>query len=203
MIHKDLSPREHEIVDLCIQGLTNEAIAHTLGLSVGTVNTYWLRIRIKVGGSGRTDTVVRVIKDRAERILEKVNSEQKELATLLALKERELFHLRALLSVTQGQIQSTIWTTDRDLKIQAHSQIEKIHLALAESTGKSVQDIFKTQDLEHPVVAAHLRALEGHESTQRLTGDYSNLNLHVMPLWDETDGKAVVGCISILTSAEP
>ena len=58
----ELSPRESQIVDLAIQGLTNEAIAISLEISVGTVNTYWLRIRLKVGGVGRTDTVARVIK---------------------------------------------------------------------------------------------------------------------------------------------
>ncbi len=61
-----LSPREAEIVGLAILGHTNEGIAHELGLSVGTVNTYWLRIRIKVGGLGRTDTVARVIKERTD-----------------------------------------------------------------------------------------------------------------------------------------
>ena len=69
MTTKELSPREDEILELCVQGLTNDAIAHRLGISVGTVNTYWLRIRMKVGGSGRTDTVVRIIKDRAEKAL--------------------------------------------------------------------------------------------------------------------------------------
>ncbi|MEX2244727.1 MAG: helix-turn-helix transcriptional regulator [Fimbriimonadaceae bacterium] len=41
----ELSPRESEIADLAIRGLTNDAIALQLDLSVGTVNTYWLRIR--------------------------------------------------------------------------------------------------------------------------------------------------------------
>src|SRR5207237_352667 len=79
---KDLSPREKEIVELCVEGLTNEAIAHRLGLSVGTVNTYWLRIKLKVGGTGRTDTVVRIIKDRAELALRENNVERKGLAEM-------------------------------------------------------------------------------------------------------------------------
>ena len=38
-----------EIVQLCVEGLTNDGIANRLGLSVGTVNTYWLRIELKGG----------------------------------------------------------------------------------------------------------------------------------------------------------
>lgn len=73
MITASLSRREGEIIELAIQGHTNEGIAIQLGLSVGTVNTYWLRIRLKVGGFGRTDTVVKVMKkviqERAEEAL--------------------------------------------------------------------------------------------------------------------------------------
>src|SRR5271165_4900091 len=83
-----LSPRESEIVELCVEGLTNEAIAHKLGLSVGTVNTYWLRIKLKVGGTGKTDTVVRVIKERAERALRDANVERKGLSEIVAEKEK-------------------------------------------------------------------------------------------------------------------
>src|SRR3954469_23084107 len=96
---KDLSPREEEIVQLCVEGLTNEAIAHRLGLSVGTVNTYWLRIKLKVGGSGRTDTVVKVIRERAELALREANVERKDLADMVAEKERGVLDLRAALAL--------------------------------------------------------------------------------------------------------
>src|ERR1700722_6790580 len=116
MSTKELSPREEEILELCVQGLTNDAIATKLGISVGTINTYWLRIRLKVGGSGRTDTVVRVIKDRAERALRDANVERQELSHIVAEKEREGLELRAalaLLHLAMDQIKSTVWATDR------------------------------------------------------------------------------------------
>lgn len=53
-----LSPREGQIIELCAEGLTNEGLAHRLGLSIGTINTYWLRIKLKVGGKRKTDTVI-------------------------------------------------------------------------------------------------------------------------------------------------
>ncbi len=87
---RELSPREAEIIGLCVEGLTNEAIAQRLGLSLGTVNTYWVRIKLKVGGQGKTDTVVRIIKERAERALVDADLERARLAEL----EREVRELK-------------------------------------------------------------------------------------------------------------
>lgn len=44
-----LSERERSILDLAIEGLKDRAIADKLGISKGTVGTYWTRIRRKVG----------------------------------------------------------------------------------------------------------------------------------------------------------
>src|SRR5512140_2785578 len=120
MATRELSPREEQIVALCVEGLTNDGIADRLGLSVGTVNTYWLRIKLKVGGLGRTDTVVRVIKERAERALRDANVERKGLMDMVETHERIVLEHRAALALLQlamDQIKSTVWATDRDLKI--------------------------------------------------------------------------------------
>lgn len=203
---KDLSPREDEILGLCVQGLTNEAIAHQLGLSVGTVNTYWLRIRLKVGGSGRTDTVARIIKERAELALRESNVERADLVTLLRDKEHELLNLRAalaLLNLAMDQIQSTVWATDAELRIQliANGEYPATHFGVSWEVGKSVYQIFKTEDPQHPAIAAHLLALTGQESAQRLTGEFKNMSIRVLPLFDEADPTVVIGCIAILNSA--
>ena len=205
MTVKELSPREDEILELCVQGFTNDAIAHKLGISVGTVNTYWLRIRMKVGGSGRTDTVVRIIKDRAEKALRESNVERADLAALLVSKERDLLDLRAalaLLNMAMDQIKSTVWATDEDLKIHiiANGEFPAMHFGVLWEVGKSVQEIFKTNDPNHPAIHAHLEALKGHESTQQLKGEFSKLNLRVLPLRDETEPSLIIGCISILNS---
>src|SRR5271155_4635896 len=99
MATRDLSPREEEIVELCVLGLTNEAIAQRLGLSVGTVNTYWLRIKLKVGGAGRTDTVVRVIRERAEKALRASDDNREVLAEMLAEKQHGELEARAALAL--------------------------------------------------------------------------------------------------------
>src|SRR5205814_1022225 len=115
-----LSPREEDIVELSVHGLTNDGIAQKLGISLGTVNTHWLRIRLKVGGSGRTDTVAKVIKERAERALRDANVERQELVAHMAEREEGLLELRAALALLQlamDQIKSTVWATDADLMI--------------------------------------------------------------------------------------
>ncbi len=203
MATRDLSPREEEIVELCVEGLTNDAIANHLGLSVGTVNTYWLRIKLKVGGQGRTDTVVRVIKDRAERALRDANVERKELSQIVADKEHGVLELRAALALLQlamDQIKSTVWATDNKLSIHvlANGEFPATHFGVRWEVGKTVYQIFKTKDDADLGVAAHLAALRGVETEVRLVGEFANMFLRVVPLIDEAGD--VMGCISILNS---
>ena len=203
MATRELSPREEEIVELCTEGLTNDAIAHQLGISVGTVNTYWLRIKLKVGGLGRTDTVVRVIKERAERALRDANVERKGLTDMVEEKERSVLELRAalaLLHLAMDQIKSTVWATDKDLCIHvlANGEFPSTHFGVRWEVGKTVYDIFKTTDPADRAVAAHLSAVAGNESETRLEGDFTNMFLRVIPLKDEAGD--VMGCISILNS---
>ena len=201
MATKELSPREEEIVELCVEGLTNEAIAHRLGLSVGTVNTYWLRIKLKVGGSGRTDTVVKVIRDRAEKALREANSERQQIADMIADKEQGYLELRAalaLLHLAMDQIKSTVWATDKDLVIHliANGIYPSTHFGVTWEVGKTVYEIFKTKDPADDAISAHLNALKGIQVETRLKGEFSKMLLKVLPLIDETG--EILGCISIL-----
>ena len=201
MATKELSPREEQIVGLCTDGLTNEAIAHQLGLSVGTINTYWLRIRLKVGGLGRTDSVVKVIKERAERALRSANVERTNIADIIAEKERAVVELRAalaLLHLAMSEIRSTVWATDKELRIQiiAGGELPSTHVGIKWEVGKTVYEIFKSNDPADPAVAAHLSALAGTENQVRLEGEFANMLLRVMPLADEAGD--IMGCVSIL-----
>ena len=203
MATRELSNREEQIVQLCVEGLTNDGIANRLGLSVGTVNTYWLRIKLKVGGAGRTDTVVRVIKERAERALRDANVERSGITEMIAEKERAVLELRAalaLLNLAMDQIKSTVWATDKDLSIHiiANGEFPATHFGVKWEVGKSVYDIFKTKDPANLGVAAHLEALKGSGTEVRLQGEFKNMLLRVLPLHDEA-GDAM-GCISILNS---
>jgi hypothetical protein len=202
--HKPLSPREEEIISLSVEGLTNDGIAHRLGISIGTVNTYWLRIKLKVGGLGRTDTVVRVIKDRAEKALRDSDENRKVLSEMLVRPHEELLETRAALALfhfAMEQITATVWATDEDLMIHilANGEFPSTHCGVKWEIGKTVYEIFKTKDVKDLAIAAHLEALKGNESEVRLTGEFANMLLRVMPLND--DAGENMGCISILNVA--
>lgn len=203
MAVRDLSPREEEIVALSVDGLTNDAIAHKLGISVGTVNTYWVRIKLKVGGVGRTDTVAKVIKERAERALRDANVERVGLTEMVVEKERSVLELKAalaLLHLAMDQIKSTVWATDKELCLHviANGEFPSTHFGVKWEVGKTVYDIFKSRDVHDPAVAAHLGAIDGKESEVRLGGEFANMFLRVLPLRDEAGD--VMGCISILNT---
>lgn len=198
---QSLSPRESQIVELAIDGLTNDGIASELGLSVGTVNTYWLRIRLKVGGVGRTDSVAKVITERAERALAEVNVNRQDLRDHIAEREHSLLEARAslaLLQLAMDQIKSTVWAIDMDLSIQILSNglMPSSHCGVVWETGKTVYEIFKSTNPGYAPIAAHLDALKGKEATLRLTGEFSKMLLRVIPLRDESEG--VIGCIGVM-----
>lgn len=206
MSPKELSPREEQIVELCVEGLTNEAIAHLLGISVGTVNTYWLRIKLKVGGQGRTDTVVRIIKEKAEKALRDANTERNSVVEVIAAKEQMVLEHRAALALLQlamDQIKSTVWATDRDLRIHvlANGEFTSVHFGVPWEIGRTVYEIFDSNDPKDFPIECHLSALEGHECASRLGGKFHNMFLRCIPLLDEQDD--VMGVISVLNIVAP
>lgn len=62
----ELSPREQQLIAMAGQGLTDTAIANRLGISEATVNTYWGRIRVKLGPHNRTELVAIALRDEYE-----------------------------------------------------------------------------------------------------------------------------------------
>lgn len=68
--HPDLSARENEVLELASRGSTDTAIAHRLGISEATVNTYWGRIRSKLGPMSRTELVALAIRTRHRQVVE-------------------------------------------------------------------------------------------------------------------------------------
>lgn len=191
---KTLSRREEEIIALCEEGMTNDGIAHRLGISIGTVNTYWIRIRLKVGGFGRTDTVARIVKDRATK-------EHEMLLQMLAENEKLLLQQRAtlaLLDLATNKSGSTVWATDNALNIAmiANGKMPSKISGVKWEVGKSVYEIFRTTDPNDQAVAAHLGALSGKPESVRLQSMFSNMILRTSPVYD--DAKIITGCVSML-----
>ena len=64
-----LSEREEQVLLLSTKGLTDKEIAKKLGLSIATVNTYWVRIRTKLGGANRAELVASALNRNTEETL--------------------------------------------------------------------------------------------------------------------------------------
>jgi len=79
---KPLSDREMEVILLSSEGLTDKEIAARLEVSLGTVHTYWTRIRQKSKGKTRTEMVSRFLQARASV---NARSESQELEGKVAL----------------------------------------------------------------------------------------------------------------------
>jgi len=57
-----LTPREIDVLQLLVEGLTNQAIAQVLGLSAGTIKSYMQTIFRKLDVSDRTQAAVKAIR---------------------------------------------------------------------------------------------------------------------------------------------
>lgn len=57
-----LTPREMDVLRLLVEGLTNQAIGHALGLSPGTVKGYVQTITQKLNAADRTQAAVKAIR---------------------------------------------------------------------------------------------------------------------------------------------
>jgi DNA-binding CsgD family transcriptional regulator len=192
-IPRALSKREEEIVQLSIQGLTNDAIAYRLGLSVGTVNTYWMRIRLKVGGAGRTDTVAKIVAAKAEKTSE---SQFVNMANGVPCGMEHRAAL-AIVRATVSRNKAVIWAVDRDLVIHYAELCEtQKHQRQYWCKGNNIYSIFGS---EGPGLAvyAHEQAISGVETYVRLGEEWDCRVLHAIPLKDEAD--EVVGCLGVLT----
>lgn len=78
-----LSEREDQMLHMAAKGLTDQGIAHELGISVGTVGTYWGRVRGKMGPHSRSELVAKYIHSAASERINQLRRENEFLATKL------------------------------------------------------------------------------------------------------------------------
>ncbi len=193
-----LSRREDEIVELAIQGLTNDAIANQLNLSVGTVNTYWSRVRLKVGGVARTDTVAKIIADRAEDR----KSNRSAPPVHFPLMDAMTLEMRAALPLIQLSKEGAslaVWAIEKDMTIRCFAVVNMPlnRNGATIGVGKSVFEIFGSTDDKDPAIAAHLHALNHDETSVALSGEFKGMHLRTVPLLNEDE--ECIGCVGVLS----
>jgi DNA-binding CsgD family transcriptional regulator len=58
----DLTPREHDVLELLVEGASNKEIARRLGISASTVKFHVRSVADKLGADGRTDAVAHALR---------------------------------------------------------------------------------------------------------------------------------------------
>ncbi|HEY0868191.1 MAG TPA: LuxR C-terminal-related transcriptional regulator [Fimbriimonas sp.] len=90
-----LSVREREILDLAVDGCTDEMIAQSLAIATSTVNSYWVRIRSKLGQLSRTEIVSAMLRHESNLKYADLIAENERLVQSEKTAKLELSHARS------------------------------------------------------------------------------------------------------------
>ena len=118
-----LSPRERQLLDMATNGLTDQAIANELGISLATVSTYWGRIRIKYGPLGRTEIVARFLRALMTRASAEITASEARMRTVLEASPVGIF-----LTDAEGQ---PVYANSAYAAIAGHGVSELVQEGLA------------------------------------------------------------------------
>ena len=66
-LDRDLTPREAQVVDCVVQGISAKVIAHRLGMSEGTVKCHLNNLYRKTGSANRTQLAMWAMRNRPAR----------------------------------------------------------------------------------------------------------------------------------------
>ena len=101
-----LSERERQLIEFAAHGHTDQAIANLLGISLPTINTYWSRIRLKVGPHSRAELVGNYVGDRVAEQIEMLRQENlrlnAQIETLAIQTSSGHSHLEVLSAAVDG-----------------------------------------------------------------------------------------------------
>ncbi|HRI45374.1 MAG TPA: PAS domain S-box protein [Fimbriimonadaceae bacterium] len=152
-----LSSREQEVLELAATGRTDKGIALKLGISEGTVATYWLRIRHKLNTNGRAESIAVATQAAADAALQEARDEHDALQAEVEAHAREEAKYRGLLDVAPD----AILIVDKDHKIaEFNAEAERLFGRVREETiGLPITDLiperFRLRHKQHQ--AAYIR----------------------------------------------
>lgn len=100
---EQLSDQERAVLDLGVEGRTDEQIAQALNIRPSTVNSYWARIRGKVGPYSRSELAAMVFKQRLGQELAHAKAEN--------LRLKEELRKATLSAGPTPNIEASWWST--------------------------------------------------------------------------------------------
>lgn len=86
----ELSARELAVLTFAASGYTDDMIANELGIRRGTVNSYWVRIRGKLGNLSRSELVARFVQKNADSMHSEYVATSEDAAASLADDNRAI-----------------------------------------------------------------------------------------------------------------
>lgn len=111
--------------------------------------------------------------------------------------EEKLRTSEAKLRLITEQMPSIVWTTDTDLRVTHAAGAGRANLSIAPNTfvGKTLYEVFDSDDPTIPSIAAQLRALKGKVSSFETRYRNREFDVRIEPLLD-AEG-CIVGCVGV------
>jgi PAS domain S-box-containing protein len=129
-----LSPREQEILLLAADGMTDKQICGQLEITQSTINTYWSRLRDKLGASSRSEAVAKALSIAYQDRIEELHDAQLWMQLFI-----------------NAAVDYAIFITDVDGFIQSWNP--GVHRILGyleeEFVGQNIELVFTPTDLEY------------------------------------------------------
>ncbi len=157
-----LSRRENDILDLAIEGLTDLQIAARLDLRVGTVNSYWVRIRGKLGNLTRTELVAGALRQASSLEVARLRAKAEGLAAVVERNEQDATAVRDAWrahAILDCLLYATFAVDGEGCIVYANQALEKLFgYPAGELIGESFQILLRPRDgvLERPALETYL-----------------------------------------------
>jgi PAS domain S-box-containing protein len=133
-----LSPREHQLLEMAVSGMTDQAMANNLGISIATVGTYWGRVRIKFGPFSRTELVALYLKDEAKKVIDSLKTENSALLAQVDQHAETEQMLKTTLDLFRGLIETA---PDAILLVNSDGSIELANDRASEMFGYTSEEL--------------------------------------------------------------
>ncbi len=151
------------MLDLASEGLTDQAIATKLGIGVGTVNTYWTRVREKCGQASRTELVATHIRSQAAATVALLREENARLLGEVERHGKRELELAGSLSILRTLIETA---PDAILVVDSNGVIRLVNQESVTTFG------YERTELEGMSVA--------HLIPERFRADHDDHRIHYM-----------------------
>ncbi len=176
----DLSARELAVLNFAAKGYTDDMVASELGIQTGTVNSYWVRIRGKLGNLSRSELVAQFVQKNADSLHKDSITKLGEEAVRLADENRQILALadeayKTLTARTQATADALADQNRHD--IEAAGAAHEAYVLRSDSAAASLA-------IENQQILAHADAIH-NAYVVKSDGDAASLadeNSHILEL---------------------